>query len=59
LPAAAGDVEPPKWFRDGDFNGDGDVSRREFVGPLEHFRQLDLNEDGFVSAAEAAVVEVR
>jgi hypothetical protein len=49
---------PPEWFVHGDFNGDGDISRREFVGTLEQFGQLDLNEDGFISAPEAAVVEV-
>jgi Ca2+-binding EF-hand superfamily protein len=60
LPAGTtgGDFHPPEWFLQGDFNGDGDISRREFVGTLDQFRQLDLNDDGFVSAAEAAVVEV-
>jgi hypothetical protein len=55
---ASGDFSPPDWFVHGDFNGDGHISRREFVGTLDQFGQLDLNDDGFISAAEAAVVEV-
>jgi hypothetical protein len=58
LRPAAGDFRPPDWFESGDFNGDGHISRREFVGTLDQFAQLDLNGDAFISAAEAAVVEV-
>lgn len=57
-PHVYSDLRPPDWFTSGDFNGDGDISRREFIGTREQFGQLDLNEDGFVSAKEAAVVEV-
>ena len=44
----------PAWFRAMDRNGDGFVSRREFLGPPEVFRQLDANGDGLLSATEAA-----
>jgi Ca2+-binding EF-hand superfamily protein len=41
------------WFSHADFNGDGDVSRREFLGSSEQFSKLDSNADGFISAGEA------
>jgi hypothetical protein len=44
----------PPWFARADFNGDGDVSRREFLGSAEQFSRLDSNQDDFVSATEAA-----
>jgi Ca2+-binding EF-hand superfamily protein len=43
----------PAWFTKMDRNGDGDVSLREFVGPIELFRKLDRNGDGLISAEEA------
>lgn len=46
----------PAWFARSDFNGDGDISRREFVGSLEQFRRLDTNGNGFVDATEAMVM---
>ena len=49
LPAS----DAPSWFSHADFNGDGDVSRREFLGSGEQFSRLDSNGDGFVSAGEA------
>lgn len=49
--AAAGDV--PAWFSKMDRNGDGDVSRREFLGPAELFRKLDRDGDGLISPDEA------
>ena len=36
-----------------DKNGDGKVSRSEFDGPAQHFRQLDRNNDGYLSEEEA------
>jgi Ca2+-binding EF-hand superfamily protein len=50
-PAATGKV--PAWFSKMDRNGDGDVSLREFLGPLELFRKLDRDADGLISPDEA------
>lgn len=36
-----------------DKNGDGRVSREEFRGPDQHFKQFDKNGDGYISAEEA------
>jgi Ca2+-binding EF-hand superfamily protein len=43
----------PAWFSKMDRNGDGDVSLREFLGPLELFRKLDRDGDGLISPSEA------
>jgi hypothetical protein len=51
-PAAGG--AGPKWFVHMDRNGDGDVSPREFPGPVETFRRLDRDGDGLLDANEAA-----
>jgi hypothetical protein len=48
------DTEVPAWFRNMDTNQDGDVSRLEFLGEQETFERLDGNQDGFLSAGEAA-----
>jgi Ca2+-binding EF-hand superfamily protein len=47
----------PLWFRKMDRNGDGDVSRREFLGSPEEFKKLDLNGDGLISREEAEKAE--
>jgi Ca2+-binding EF-hand superfamily protein len=46
-------VAAPAWFSKMDRNGDGDVSLREWVGPVELFRKLDRNGDGLLSPDEA------
>ncbi|MGQ0635613.1 MAG: EF-hand domain-containing protein [Planctomycetaceae bacterium] len=43
----------PDWFVKMDRNRDGDVSRREFLGPKALFERLDRDADGLISAAEA------
>jgi hypothetical protein len=40
-----------------DVNGDGDVSRREFLGSEEEFRRLDADGDGLISLFEASKKE--
>jgi Ca2+-binding EF-hand superfamily protein len=53
LPAAKGDKPLLPWFARADLNGDGDVSRREFLGSIEQFDQLDADKDGYIAAREA------
>jgi Ca2+-binding EF-hand superfamily protein len=43
----------PVWFRKMDRNGDGDVSRREFLGTPEEFDRIDTDHDGLISVEEA------
>jgi Ca2+-binding EF-hand superfamily protein len=43
----------PDWFHKMDRNHDGDVSRREFLGPREQFDRLDRDNDGLINADEA------
>ena len=43
----------PAWFRKMDRNGDGYVSRREFLGSEELFQKLDTDGDGLISPEEA------
>ena len=40
-----------------DRNGDGDVSRREFLGTDAQFREIDTDGDGLISLQEAEAYE--
>jgi Ca2+-binding EF-hand superfamily protein len=56
--AAAMQAQPkaldlPEWFTSMDRNGDGELSLREFLGPIELFHKLDKNGDGLISPDEA------
>jgi hypothetical protein len=44
----------PVWFQTMDRNQDGTVSRREFLGELEDFGDLDQNDDGVLSLSETS-----
>jgi len=43
----------PLWFRKMDRNGDGIVTRREFLGTREDFQRIDANGDGIITPEEA------
>lgn len=43
----------PAWFQAMDRNGDGDISRKEWIGKPELFDQLDADHDGLISPDEA------
>jgi Ca2+-binding EF-hand superfamily protein len=49
--------EAPAWFWSADFNADGDLSRREFLGDAARFQELDGDGDGFIDAGEAASID--
>jgi hypothetical protein len=51
----ASDKPVPAWFSHADLNGDGDVSRREFLGAPVQFERLDGDKDGYLNAAESAL----
>jgi Ca2+-binding EF-hand superfamily protein len=53
-PRAAGG---PTWFTGMDRNGDGELTRREFLGPLSDFTRLDADNNGALVAAEALAAE--
>jgi len=46
-------VAAPVWFQKMDRNGDGDVSRREFLGAAEVFRTIDVDGDELISPLES------
>jgi Ca2+-binding EF-hand superfamily protein len=51
------DAQTPAWFVSGDFNGDGDISRREFLGSFEQFARLDTDQNGYIGVAEAVALK--
>ena len=40
-----------------DVNGDGDVSRREWLGTEEDFRRIDADGDGLIGPDEALAAD--
>ena len=49
----------PLWFHKMDRNGDGDVSRKEWLGTEEAFNEIDTDGDGLISAEEARAFEAK
>jgi Ca2+-binding EF-hand superfamily protein len=47
----------PLWFHQMDHNGDGYLSRREFLGTGEQFREFDTDGDGLISIEEAILAD--
>jgi Ca2+-binding EF-hand superfamily protein len=45
--------DTPAWLSAMDRNGDGEISRREFLGTPEQFARFDANDDGYLESAEA------
>ena len=46
-------AEAPSWFVNMDRNGDGDLTRKEFLGNSDRFQLLDQDGDKLISAKEA------
>lgn len=51
--SAASTPTGPDWFHQMDKNRDNDISRKEFPGTDEQFKQLDADGDDLISAVEA------
>jgi Ca2+-binding EF-hand superfamily protein len=54
---ALGQTGGPRWFQAMDRNGDGFVSRQEFIGSSRLFSELDADGDGRISVEEAERAE--
>jgi hypothetical protein len=52
-PSAESASQVPAWFADMDRNRDGDLSRAEFLGTSEQFKELDRDQDGLIGSQEA------
>ena len=52
-PTATTQVSGPEWFTEMDKNKDYDLTRQEFPGTDEQFKQLDADSDELISAVEA------
>jgi hypothetical protein len=52
-PTAGSATKIPPWFADMDRNRDGDLSRTEFLGTSEQFKELDRDQDGLIGSQEA------
>lgn len=52
-PTATTQVTGPEWFTEMDKNKDYDLTRQEFPGTDEQFKQLDADSDELISAVEA------
>lgn len=53
-PASETQVAGPEWFTEMDKNKDYDLTRQEFPGTDEQFKQIDSDGDGLISAEEAS-----
>jgi hypothetical protein len=51
--APSAEPAPPDWFASMDKNNDRDLSREEFLGTTEQFKQADLDGDRLLNVAEA------
>jgi hypothetical protein len=52
-PEPRGGDRADRFIRRLDRDGDGKVSKSEFDGPPQHFRDFDRNGDGYIDASEA------
>ena len=58
-PGVRGTARGPLWFLKMDRNGDGDVSRTEWLGTPKQFDEIDSDRDGLISVEEAETYDDR